>query len=556
MRPSPENKISTDGFRDPSFGSPHHTSLHNERQRQGQTQTHATDNDHADGYNQDNEDDISYDPSMNSAGMSVDSKDVKYESNLSTSVKTGMSDGVFRFLAQWRILLLGQLLSVLLACSGAFSASMHFNCNISAPTMQTALVFLLMSFHLFPFMINTRKRRKLEKLNRNDDKNKNTDSSGFPAMEDIALGRSTSVDSSLDVYNRNSKNSPEQSQIQVPRSHSLCCGLISLNAPWWAYAIFACILVQASFFTYLALKFTTLPSASLLDNTNIFAAMVGSRLILKRRYSATHILGAIICCMGVFFNLSSDYEKAGEDATMVDDITEKIEDEEYPKRMLGDALAVLGGLLVGFCDVFIELIVKDLVSVNEYLGCVGIFGTIIACIQAFVLERSQIAKIFSSDSANILTTQEVYESYTEDPFNAPRSCRQSTAIGLVAGYVVSAYLFNYCMTRFLAKSESALLTLSLLTADLYSVIFTVIAENMTPTFLFYFAFIFVIVGVIVYEMAPSPLGHTEDLIMNKGIVLDREKMQEMSNLSLQVSFASRDGDSVHKNIDIERREIL
>ena len=72
--------------------------------------------------------------------------------------------------------------------------------------------------------------------------------------------------------------------------------------------------------------------------------------------------------MGVFFNLSSDYEKAGEDATMVDDITEKIEDEEYPKRMLGDALAVLGGLLVGFCDVFIELIVKDLVSVNEYLG--------------------------------------------------------------------------------------------------------------------------------------------------------------------------------------------
>ncbi len=195
------------------------------------------------------------------------------------------------------------------------------------------------------------------------------------------------------------------------------------------------------------------------------------------------------------------------------------------------------------------------------------FGTVIASVQALALERTQIAKIFAAGSSD-LTTQEIYESYVDDPFDAPRSCKRGTAIGLVMGYAISAYLFNYCMARFLAKSESALLTLSLLTADLYSVIFTVVAEKLPPSFLFYFAFIFVVVGVVVYEMAPSPLGVAEDLMINTGIVIERERLQEMNNLSLSWNDSSgdlstpgsgdpkdnRNGNNTKKNIT--RREIV
>jgi solute carrier family 35 protein F1/2 len=320
------------------------------------------------------EDEISYDKSLDSLDMSIDSQDqeVKNEANLSSSIQNGISEGLSRFFAQWRILLLGQFLSILLACSGAISASMHFNCNISAPTMQTAMVFFLMSFHALPLLRrNTRRRDSndsdAEEHNNTDDTTGTTNPN--PTMQNgLDLGGSVSIDST-DIFQSNSmktfnNNNPDEAQ----KPHSTCCGILPLTVPWWAYAAFACILVEASFFTFLALRYTTLPSAALLDNTNILAAMIGSRLILNRRYSATHIFGAMICCVGVFLNITSDWKKSGEDVTTIDDDLERIEIEEYPKRLLGDCIAIIGGLLVGLCDVVIELVVKDFVSVNEYLG--------------------------------------------------------------------------------------------------------------------------------------------------------------------------------------------
>jgi xanthosine utilization system XapX-like protein len=194
-----------------------------------------------------------------------------------------------------------------------------------------------------------------------------------------------------------------------------------------------------------------------------------------------------------------------------------------------------------------------------FLGFVGLFGTVVASIQAFALEYRQIEKIFGRGSEEIMTTEEIYETYLDNPFDAPRSCKQETAIWLVIGYAFTTYLLNYCMARFLAKSESALLTLSLLTADLFAVIFSIVAEHYIPPTLFYIGLVLVLIGVIVYEMAPSPLGIAEDLVMsNEGIVIERGKVQEMKNtMNVEVSWNAADGPSgdQHDN-DIERREIL
>jgi hypothetical protein len=126
-------------------------------------------------------------------------------------------------------------------------------------------------------------------------------------------------------------------------------------------------------------------------------------------------------------------------------------------------------------------------------------------------------------------------------------------LALVFGYAVSTYLFNYSISRFLSMSESALMTLSLLTADLYSVIFTVVAEHIPPTGLFYLAFFLVVVGVVVYEMAPSPLGDAEDLVMERGIEL--EKLQDFGSKKVQLSWGSKDfgGDD---DSSVDRHEIL
>jgi len=532
----------------------------------------------------DDQSQISYDPSLNSVDMSIDSQlssqrqhQQSKKQGIAVSLLNKCAEGCQRFLAHWRILLLGQLLSLLLACSSALSASMHFECNISSPTFQTALVFSLMSFHALALV--KKKVVATEQTSLVDISVAEGMAAG--GASNLSLGDSISMDS-MDAEvnhrqrqhgtftnsnsNTTSSTSPSSaSEISLtPKSHSMCCGVLSLNLPWWSYAAFAFIGVEASYFTFLAYRYTTLPSAALLDNTNILAAMIGSRLILKRRYSATHVLGALICCIGVVFNLFSDFEKAQVDVTTVDDFAEQTEVEEYPMRMLGDILAIIGGLLVGFSDVLIELFVKDFVSIHEFLGCVGIWGTLIAAVQAMIMERSQIVKIFSVGEGNAMTTKEIYEAYADDPFNAPRSCSREMAMSLVFGYAVSTYLFNYSMSRFLSVSESALMTLSLLTADLYSVIFTVVAEHIPPTGMFYLAFVLVVVGVIVYEIAPSPLGDAEDLGMERGIELEKEKLQNFGMNHVELSWGSSkdvegDDDDDDDNDDegsVDRHEIL
>ena len=69
-----------------------------------------------------------------------------------------------------------------------------------------------------------------------------------------------------------------------------------------------------------------------------------------------------------------------------------------------------------------------------------------------------------------------------------------------------ANVLNYILTaRFLLISEATFLNLSLLTADIWSVLFTVIAEEIVPQPLFFVALTMIVSGVLIYELAPSPV---------------------------------------------------
>lgn len=396
-----------------------------------------------------------------------------------------LKSAIGRLCAHGKILFAGQILSLFLASTSALSASMHFNCNVSLPTTQTSMVFMLMAMHLIVLLYKQRKHLPLE------------------LPQDNPSTHSSDEEEDSEEEN-DDENSPGKSNSPPTSPYSMFFGLIPLHNPWWVYAGFAFISVQGSYVAFLAYKYTTLPSASLLDNVNIIAAMVGSRILLRRRYSKYHIIGALVCCLGVAMNIISDVKKSGEDPSETDDINAKIQMEEYPHRLLGDALALIGGILFGIVDVLIEKVVKKDVSIDEYLGATGFFGFFFALIQSFILETKEMKKLFVPDSETTLSTQEVYELYS-NPFDAPRSCPRNNAVILIVAYVVCAYIFQSLMSRFLAVSESALFTLSILTSDLWGVIFTVVTEHVPPPFLFYLAFILVLSGVIVYEMVPSPL---------------------------------------------------
>lgn len=91
----------------------------------------------------------------------------------------------------------------------------------------------------------------------------------------------------------------------------------------------------------------------------------------------------------------SEIEKSQVDYDVIDDEFVQLEAIQYLNHILGDCLAIIGGLLFGLCDVIIEWNVKNVGGPDEYLGCVGIFGFVISVVQASVIERVAISNFFS-----------------------------------------------------------------------------------------------------------------------------------------------------------------
>lgn len=100
---------------------------------------------------------------------------------------------------------------------------------------------------------------------------------------DLALGTTVSLDS-RDVMKDDSIALPPYSLF----------GIIPLKMSIWIYFCLSFVFVEATYLSSLALRYTSFFSASMLDNVSIFAAIIASRLILKRRYSWKHILSSYL----------------------------------------------------------------------------------------------------------------------------------------------------------------------------------------------------------------------------------------------------------------------
>jgi len=497
-------------------------------------------------------------------------------------MKATLATGVSRFMCHWKIIVAGQTLSFLLAAAGAASASMHIDCNLSAPVAQTAIAYFFMSWHIIgkgtatgtgtilgswttgfstgertvPESVSTTAPASAYKNRLSQLSGRGFSITNFMSLLDL-WKRDTKLDNRLDLdLNINGDNNTtvmpstssrhhmenvkpkqcneistgeqikEQHQchsdheelaldLYLHPPHALRCIDIPICLPTWTYVLFAFIHVQANYFTYLAFRYTAMTSVSLLDNLNILSAMFCSKILLKRQYRKCHLLGAFICLVGVGLNLMSDYQKSEENPEQMDDINDQTEEKEYPQRLMGDLFAILGGLLVGLIDVLIEMLVKDFGGTNEYIGMVGLFGFVLSILQAGIFERDDVAKFFNEANVDMDVADE-YAEYA-DPYNAPRTCSKSKGLFLLSIYILTIYFFNVGVSRFLTVSESAFLTLSLLTGDLWAVSFTVVAEHVAPHLLFYVALIFIVIGVIIYETAPSPLEGAHFSIEAKSI---------------------------------------
>ncbi|KAI6183221.1 Solute carrier family 35 member F2 [Aphelenchoides bicaudatus] len=142
----------------------------------------------------------------------------------------------------------------------------------------------------------------------------------------------------------------------------------------WKYLILAFVDVQANYLIVYAYQYTNLTSIQILDCSVIPTVMVLSYLFLSVRYLISHLVGVSVCLVGIGLIIYADVV-SGKGA------------EGGQERLIGDVLCLAAAFLYGIANVTEEFLVKQY-DRFEYLGMVGLFGSIITCLQVSIFERS------------------------------------------------------------------------------------------------------------------------------------------------------------------------
>ncbi len=350
------------------------------------------------------------------------------------------SRSLYHLKRHWKIIVMGQLLSLCLASAGAAQATLYVDCQLSAPTFTMSTYYLILAIIHSTWLI----RKQIHE-----------------GQQQRQLAYET------------------HQVMLVDRPQYNFFGL-KLQRPTWQYMLMATLDVEANAVTMLAFRYTTLTSVTLLDAVAIPSAMVISKIFLGRQYTWVHSLGVVVCMFGVVLNILQDY---GSDSQQLDEETNKL----YPHKLWGDILATLGGIMYGLNDTLIEATVRKNASTIEYLAIVGLLGFLLSFVQALILERDAILEFLG-----------------RHPTSAP-VCSLTKGWALLSvfvGVTVCSYMGG---SRFLMVSEAAFFNLSLLTGDFWSLTFSIVVEKIVPRPLFFLALVFVISGVVLYEMAPHPV---------------------------------------------------
>ncbi|KAF5737464.1 solute carrier family 35 member F1-like isoform X1 [Tripterygium wilfordii] len=242
-----------------------------------------------------------------------------------------------------------------------------------------------------------------------------------------------------------------------------------LKVPWYWYLLLGFVDVQGNYLVNKAYQFSSITSVTLLDCFTIAWAIVFTWFFLGTRYSVWQLLGAVVCVLGLGLVLLSDAGVGGGGGS---------------RPLLGDVLVIAGTIFFASSNVGEEFFVKKKDRV-EVVSMLGVFGLVVSIIQLSILELKSLESI--KWSADIILA--------------------------IAGYTFSCSMF-YTITPFVLKfSGATLFNLSLLTSDMWAVVFKIFFYHQEVDWLYYLAFSVVAVGLIIYstfERDPGPLLGNEN----------------------------------------------
>jgi len=229
----------------------------------------------------------------------------------------------------------------------------------------------------------------------------------------------------------------------------------------WKYFILAACDVEGNFLVVKAYQYTTLLSCMLLDALAIPVCLFFAWVYMRPRYHWTQVIGIFVCIGGLGMLVASD----------------KITQKDYPAASLvkGDLFMIFGASLYGFTNATEEYFVRRS-PLYEVVGMLGMWGMIINGIQASSLEHG---------------------SWMTSNWDGP-------VIGLLFAYTAAMFILYTVAPWIYRLASSAYYNISLLTSDFYGLLFGLFLFHYQPYWLYFPAFVVVIVGLVIYFWHSTP----------------------------------------------------
>jgi len=388
--------------------------------------------------------------------------------------------------ARLTTILQGQRISLLIATTGVFATLLsdipHTHDDNNYPTFMCMCNYLLLATYLlrnqcyygqqcvlgYKYLLHYLLSNVCGTKN-----NCNHDDIIAGDCEEIQQYKLKSNEGLLNESNRQSDNESE-------KVNDLDKNDITTYYHYMYYILIAFVDVEGNYLIIKAYQYTSITSIMLLDCFTIPCAMIISYLFLRYKYNLKHFIGVMTCITGLVCIVYTDSLLSADQ----DNNQFKLNTIIY-----GDVLCLSGAALYAVSNVLQEHLVKEYKR-QLFLGVLGIFGFIISFIQFFILEYSTMIASHISPAA----------------------------IGYIIGFIVCLFLMYVNTSVFLKNNDAILFNLSMLTSDVYAVVFSYFFYHHLVHYLYFVAFGLVVVGLFIYhsEVPPTILGGGSESTISSG----------------------------------------
>ncbi|KAI8377454.1 solute carrier family 35 member SLC35F1/F2/F6 [Radiomyces spectabilis] len=219
--------------------------------------------------------------------------------------------------------------------------------------------------------------------------------------------------------------------------------------------------VQANVLAVLAFKNTSVLSALIVSSWTLPCIMLLSTLCLGARYRISHFLAVFLCLCGLAILIYVD--------------TKEDDGSKVNHSWIGDLICLLSASLYAVSNVAEEYLVNKFDTQN-FLALAGFWGSLLCGGQALIFEYEQVSSI---------------------EWSWP-------VVGLIGTYVLCLFTMYSLVPTLYRWSGAIFMSMSLTTSNFYSLLIGLFfLESQMPPF-YPVAYILVIGGVTLYNLAPSP----------------------------------------------------